>query len=111
VITQALDGARNDARLRVEIDRGARWVALAGELDLAAVPLLFEGIAGFREPGDIIIDLTALTFIDAAGLGAAVHVCNSQRANGFVLQIVRANPFVTRVFSLGGLTSLLYPTQ
>ena len=101
-------------RLSVHIDGAARLVTLAGELDIAAVPPLLEGLAvltSLAEPGDIIIDLTELTFIDASGLGAAVQVRNIQLANGFVLQIVRANPLVTRVFSLGGLARLLYPTQ
>jgi anti-sigma B factor antagonist len=111
VITQALDRARNDVRLSVQIDGDARLVALAGELDIAAVPLLFQGLARLAEPGDIIIDLTELSFIDASGLGAAVQVRNIQLANGFDLHIVRANPRVTRVFNLGGLARLLYQTQ
>lgn len=86
-------------------------MALAGELDFAAVPLLFDGLARFGKPGDIIIDLSELTFIDAAGLGATVHVRNTQLANGFDVHIVRANPLITRVFRLGGLSQLLYPTQ
>jgi anti-anti-sigma factor len=111
VTTQTVHRAQHNVRLSVRIDRQERLVALAGELDFAAVPLLFDGLARFGKPGDIIIDLSELTFIDAAGLGAAVHVRNTQLANGFDLHIVRANPLITRVFRLGGLSQLLYPTH
>jgi anti-anti-sigma factor len=107
---QAADRTRNDVAFSVQIDGRARLVALAGELDAAAVPLLVEGLARLGEPGDIIIDLAELTFIDAAGLGATVQARNSQLANGFDLGIVHATRFVTRVFSLGGLDQLLCPT-
>lgn len=107
VTTRALDRARSDARLSVQVERAARTVALAGEFDFSAVPRLLEDVASFGEPGDIIIDLTELTFIDASGLGAAVRIRNSQLADGFDLHIVRANRLVTRVFTLGGVAQLL----
>lgn len=109
--TQAVNRTRNDIAFSVQIDRFARSVALAGELDGAAVPLLVEGLASLGEPGDIVIDLAELTFIDAAGLGAAVQARNTQLASGFDLGIVHATRSVTRVFSLGGLAQLLYPAQ
>lgn len=109
---QSVGRERREVRLSVHVNRDARSVALAGELDIAAVPLLFVGLASLLEPpGEITIDLTQLTFIDASGLGAAVRIRNSQLASGFDLHIIGANCLVTRVFSLGGLAPLLDPTQ
>ena len=104
---QACNRTRNDAAFSLRIDATARSVALAGEFDLVAVPALIEALANLGKPGDISLDLTELTFIDAAGLGAAVTARNSQLANGYDLQILRANPSVTRVFKLGGLAQLI----
>ena len=109
--TQTRQRCRDDAAFSVQIDENARLLSLAGELDLAAVPLLVEGLASLGKPGDIRIDLAELTFIDAAGLGAAVQARNAQLATGFELGIVRATRSVTRVFGLGGLAALLGPAH
>ena len=110
-MSRALDGARCNVLLSVWIDAQARSVALAGELDFTVEHLLVEAVAGLDGPGDITIDLAELTFIDASGLSAVVRVRNIQQANGFILRIVGANPFVTRVFGLGGLAELLAPQR
>lgn len=105
--TQTLQHTPDDAAISVRIDGKSRSVALAGELDLAAAPVVLNGLAGLSPQGDVLIDLAGLTFIDAAGLGTLVRVRNAQLENGFRLHLVRAKPAVTRVFELGGLAGLL----
>jgi anti-sigma B factor antagonist len=72
----------------VEVTSGASGsvVRLAGELDLATVPDLDACLAALD--ADIVVDMTAVTFIDSTGLHGliAAHQQAAQRSRSFVLR-------------------------
>lgn len=77
-------------------------IALAGELDLPVVPLIRGALArALREPGErLIIDLSALTFIDSSGLYVLLHADKGCRDAGRMLTIRPGPPNVQKVFEL-----------
>jgi anti-sigma B factor antagonist len=97
------------AELSVQLDRADRRIAVRGELDLATVPVLVRTMATLREldPGDSTIDLSGLTFIDAAGVGCLVDHAAQVTALGAKISMVGATSRVRRVFDIVGLVELL----
>lgn len=80
-------------------DGGA--VRLIGELDLAAAPKAKAALA--RARGDLVVDCSTLTFLDAAGLGVLVCARRTCQAAGGELLLVDPAPCVTRLLGLTGL--------
>jgi anti-sigma B factor antagonist len=84
-------------------------VTVAGELDfavaeqLAAVmhPVLADA------PEMVVLDLSAVTFIDVAGARAVQGACEHARARSARVTILPGGPGVQRVFKLTGLESRL----
>jgi anti-sigma B factor antagonist len=86
----------------------AMTLRLAGELDLASVPILrdcLEGLDGVF--GRVVLDLTELTFIDSAGLN--LLVITKQRFEPQLRELVLTNPgsAVRRVLEVSGVDQIL----
>jgi anti-sigma B factor antagonist len=81
--------------------RGRVVVALAGELDIAAVPELRAAIDRLRDSGfgQIVVDLRAVEFIDSTGI--ALLIDQHHREGTFAI-VYRDGP-VRRVLELTGL--------
>ena len=62
-------------------------LSLAGELDLANVPALREALrsAVERSPKRLVVDLTAVTFVDSTVLGALVEARSGIGGDAFAL--------------------------
>jgi anti-sigma B factor antagonist len=79
-------------------------VTVAGEVDIATVPVLREGLAGPSASGKpVVVDLDAVSFIDASGLGVLVGAANRAAAHGASLHVVCAKGRVRRLFAMTGL--------
>jgi anti-anti-sigma factor len=97
--------------LAIEIERpgnGVTVVALAGELEMSTVPRL-EGrlLSEANGRGNVVIDLTRLTFIDSSGIGLLIKA-HLARENGAVLHtVVAPGSQVDRVFALAGIERAL----
>ena len=85
--------------------RDAVWIRLAGELDLAAAPLLAQTL---REPLAgvqlIVLDLRDLTFMDSTGLHVVIDSYNRARQRGSRLVMIRGSAQVDRLFELVGVS-------
>jgi anti-sigma B factor antagonist len=96
--------ARLDVR-RVDHPLGV-VLTLAGELVLAAVPVLQERVDhATRGKAAVVIDLSRLRFIDSAGLDLLVRAERHLRDSGVQLVLVRGPRVVHRVFALTSLDS------
>ena len=83
---------------------GAVELSIQGELDIAAVAELWSSVAPMLEdsrrrgPLSVILDMTGLEFLDAAGLGVVVRLANKIRGRGGdVLVRPPVRPLVRRV--------------
>lgn len=86
---------------------GSLVVVPEGELDIATVDAVRSAV-GERGAGEgLVLDLSALTFLDTSGIQLIVEAFRDARDTGFALAIVRARPQVQRVFEIAGLESVL----
>jgi anti-sigma B factor antagonist len=95
-----------------DVDRprpGVVVVRPTGDLDAYTAPELRSRLRGATEAGAriLVVDLSAVTFIDSAGLGALVGAHRRMREGGGVLRIVQPPPLVGRAFELTGLNEVL----
>lgn len=85
---------------------GTLTIWLSGEIDLATVPQLTaafdQGLAA--DPTTVVLDLSAVTFVDSTGIGAIVGLRNATRIAGIALTLVPGPANVMRVLTLSGLT-------
>lgn len=84
-------------------------VRLGGELDVAAAPLLCAELDALVASGSsrLILDLDAVEFLDAAGLGALVHVRGTAMEHAGWVRLVRVRPAAQRVLRLARLAGVL----
>ncbi|MEE2768011.1 MAG: STAS domain-containing protein [Actinomycetota bacterium] len=73
-----------------------------GDLDMAGAPSLRQAV--IREVGEghntLVIDLSAVTFIDSSGLGVIVGALRRTRSHDGELVLVCPNPELRRAFEL-----------
>ena len=108
------NGQRVDSStgLMVQLNRAERRVSARGELDMVGVPVLTDvlGMLVERDPGDSILDMAGLSFIDASGLGCLVELTSRLAARGAKLTLVGVTPKLRRIFDLADLGGLLEQT-
>jgi len=78
-------------RAVVEHGEAATVLALAGELDMAAIP---DAEAGMREalddsPGRLVVDLSGVTFLDSSGIRLLLQAVGTARSRGVELAMTR----------------------
>jgi anti-anti-sigma factor len=87
----------------VEESDATLHVRLAGEFDLAAVPLVEEALDRLtRAPvlRRVVFDLRAVCFLDLAGLRTLLRADARGRAEAFEVVVVRPRGTANRVFTL-----------
>jgi anti-sigma B factor antagonist len=99
-------GSTVDRVLAVEIRREqARTVVVVrGELDLATVPQFRSASTG---PAQVVVDLTAVDFVDSVGVGALLGLRRRALAAGGSLVIVCDQPRVRQVLDLTGISNVV----
>jgi len=80
-------------------------VSLRGELDLSTAPVLDEALRDANS--EIVVDLSALAFIDASGLNVLASAHRRAERHGDRLVIINASPLARRMFRLTALDHLL----
>ena len=77
-----------------------RRLSLVGELDLATADTLVERVvaATGSAPGDVVLDLRGLEFVDSTGIRALIGI--SSRLEGGTLVLEGPTPSVRRVLEL-----------
>jgi anti-anti-sigma factor len=80
---------------------------VTGELDAATEPQLRQQLGGalFEGYRRFTVDVAGLTFVDAAGLSAFVHLHNATTELGGTVTFVAASPSFRRLCRLAGLTN------
>ena len=85
---------------------GRHVVVLHGELDVVNAPSLRNALVEIAG-STVAVDISDLTFIDAAGLGAIVSARREIEESRNKLELLGARPGVRRTFAIAGLAHLL----
>ena len=80
---------------------------LAGELDLYSVPRFRQALADLPSGVRVLIDLSDVSFVDSAGLGALVGSVRRARDLGGDAAVACARPSLTRLLRTIGLDRLV----
>jgi anti-anti-sigma factor len=94
---------------------GALLVTASGELDLAAAPRLATvlSIATAGTQPNVVLDLSAVDFIDSTALGAIMHASTEAEATGKQIIVVALDGPVRRLLEITNLTGRfrVYPSR
>jgi anti-anti-sigma factor len=95
--------------LATAVDNGVARVAIHGELDLDRADEVAGELTALPAQGatSVVIDATALTFIDSSGLRALLTARDQLHAAGATLHIANLTPSVERVLDMTGTRELL----
>jgi len=81
-----------------------------GELDIATIPALREewlSVIDDFQPDLLVIDLSAVNFLDSTALNAVIAVHRRQREHGGRLIVSNASPRLAKIFGLTGLRDFI----
>jgi anti-anti-sigma factor len=82
-------------------------IAVAGEIDLATAPQLTQCLLDHVDR-DVVLDLSAVTFLDSSGISALIRGREALRAADHSLQTMREQEHVQRVLEIAGIADLLH---
>jgi anti-anti-sigma factor len=82
-------------------------VVVRGDLDLAAVPRLREAVEPVQRSVSVVIDCSALDFVDSSGLGCLVELRNRALDRGGDLRLINVPRPAARTITMGGLAEVL----
>jgi anti-sigma B factor antagonist len=97
-------------RARTERNGDDTVMRLEGELDMSGTFVLepkLDEITADVVDGDVLFDLTGVTFIDSTGLGALVGAHERLRDAGVPTRFVRGSDEIQRVFEVAGFDGVL----
>jgi len=101
--------AATDFGVVTDVDDGLATVAVRGEVDVYTAPRLREqlyGVVADNVPR-VVLDLSAMTFIDSTGLGVIVGTLKRLREAGGDLVIRSPTRSTRKVLEITGLTRIL----
>ena len=84
----------------VQRDDEVATITVGGELDLATVPLLSAAVAEHDDAGLLVLDLTAVTFIDSTGVRVLIVADRSCARSGSRLVVLAGDGPVRRLLEL-----------
>ena len=95
--------------LSVHRDGGLVRLAAVGDLDLDSAPKLLTEVVRQLDAGmtELVIDLTALEFIDSSGLGTLVGCWRRAQQAGATLVVANPGPDVSMTLEITGLDQIL----
>ena len=98
-----------DLRVRTRTVNGATVVGVAGEVELHSARQLRAELlqACSGECPCVVVDLSAVSFIDSSGIGVIVGALKRARERGGSLVLVSPQPRVRRIFEITGLLGAL----
>jgi anti-anti-sigma factor len=94
-----------DARFGFDAYEHGNIVVVSGDLDLTTAPQLEESIAQFSD-GDVIVDLTAVDFMDSSSLKVLVIAHRRLARRGSRLVIRGASPMAMAMMKVTGLDTV-----
>jgi anti-sigma B factor antagonist len=97
-----------------QVDARTTVVSVAGEIHVSTAPEFGRRVTEIVQTrgGDLVLDLSAVTFIDSTGLSVLLNALRAVTRQGGRLALACANPTVLRLFEITHLntTFALHPT-
>ncbi|MEU6977611.1 STAS domain-containing protein [Streptomyces sp. NPDC046371] len=92
-------------------DAGTAVLALAGELDMETAPLLQDDLSEQLRLGraHLVLDLSALGFMDSSGLNVLIRAVHKARALGGDVYLAAPTSAVRRILEITGVTTTIPP--
>jgi anti-anti-sigma factor len=87
---------------------GTTTVQPSGEIDIWTAPGLkaqWLALVAAERPDLIVVDLTAVTFLDSSGIGALVSLRHAQQEHGGTVSLRGASRMIVSVLQITGLES------
>ena len=80
-------------------------VVLGGELDIVSAEMAVSYVRDVidRCPGPVVVDLTALTFCDAQGLGALLRIAGYAERSGCEFRLAPPRPSLVKIMRIARL--------
>jgi anti-anti-sigma factor len=84
---------------------GKATVRVTGELDIATADQAYAYLRDVvdKQDGPVMMNLSGLTFCDAAGLGVLARVAGHARRSGSSLELTAARPSLLRIMRITGM--------
>lgn len=101
------ESARDSAAVSIHHHQGYVVCAPFGELDAATTPRLREALSNLKCQRRVIIDLTAVTFIDSAGLGALIGAVRRVHDHDGTVSVACHRPSLLRLLEVVGFDKLV----
>jgi anti-sigma B factor antagonist len=100
----ALEPVALDLSCRTDGD-GNQIISVTGELDIATAEQVYTYVSDVIDtwPLPVSVDLSGLTFCDAAGLGVLARIARHARQAGRQLQLIAARPSLLKIMRITGL--------
>lgn len=89
-------------QLTSTVDNGTVTVAVAGEIDMATADQFRRGLAAATGHDRLVVDLTAVDFLDSAGIRVLYEYVDHRPE-----LIVVADGFIARILTITGLHDIL----
>lgn len=103
----AMAGPVQDGVVETQMVDGRAVVAAVGAFDYLTAPRLREALLDCMDASQrIIVDLSAVSFVDSSALGALVGAQKRLQRESGRLMLVGPSPRVLRTFELAGLTKV-----
>lgn len=95
-------------QIKVEDRDDARWILLEGELDQDEVLHMKDAFdrAVKRARNDVVVDLSAVTFIATLGIGLIVSTREKLEERGLTLKLANVPAFIEKTFQVMSLTEV-----
>lgn len=90
-------------------DDGEALLVLSGDVDLSSVGVLWDVAAGALagRPQRLVVDMSAVTFLNSSVLGTLIRVQSAAAEKGIDVVLRRPTPIVQRLLRLSGLEAVL----
>jgi anti-sigma B factor antagonist len=104
ITAERVEPAQLELSRRTDSD-GQQVVSMAGELDIATAEQAYEYISEVIDdrPEPVSVDLSELTFCDAAGLGTLARLARHARQAGRQFSLSSARPSLLKIMRITGL--------
>lgn len=107
-------GGRVELSVSGQSGAGVPVVAVSGEVDVYSAPALMDSLTKLLRSGasSVVVDLSAVAFLDSTGLGALVEARAATTESGGSLPLVCSQERILKLFTITGLDGVfsIHPT-